>query len=753
LSALQVALIVFRTAINPSQPPAQPGRGRTRRRRSRMCLRRQFATVLPLLLVLAVAVGTAGGYKVGVGRADCTGPSVEITFMGYAQIAQRGAGIHLRQYARSFVIEDDDGSRVVFVSVDAGMMGHAVKRDVLAVLQQKYGTRYTDANVVISGTHTHSTPGGFLMYLLYDLTSLGFVSETFGALVHGIAQSIIRAHNNMAEARLYVAETEVADASINRSPSAYENNPAEERAQYRHNVDRTLVQLQVVGARDGRPLGAISWFAVHPTSMNNTNRLVSSDNVGLAAVLLEQERNPGALVGKGEFVGAFASSNLGDVSPNIEGPRCEKTGLPCDVLTSSCPSGAGACFASGPGRDMFESTEIIAGRLYRAASGLLEAAGAGGARELRGPVRFAHQYVDMTTAEAVHIERETGRVGRVHGCLPAMGYSFAAGTTDGPGAFDFQQGTITDNLLWNVVRDFIAEPTAEDKECQAPKPILLATGRARFPYDWQPKVVPTQLLLVGDLALAAVPGEFTTMAGRRLRGAVARASVAAGGPELQVVVAGLANMYSSYITTPEEYEVQRYEGASTLYGPHTLTLYLEQYRKLVRAVTGGGNETLPPGPTPPYEDDKQISLTTGVIFDSHPLGKDFGDVKVHPASEYERGDTVIAVFIAGNPRNNLMHDKTFFTVERLENGLREGDQLSDDGAASWTVVATDANWETRFRWERTSTILGFSDIEFSWTIGPATPPGTYRIRHFGNYRYILGGIYPYVGTTSFFTVK
>lgn len=25
-------------------------------------------------------------------------------------------------------------------------------------------------------------------------------------------------------------------------------------------------------------------------------------------------------------------------------------------------------------------------------------------------------------------------------CKPAMGYSFAAGTTDGPGAFDFTQG-------------------------------------------------------------------------------------------------------------------------------------------------------------------------------------------------------------------------------------------------------------------------------------------------------------------------
>lgn len=34
-----------------------------------------------------------------------------------------------------------------------------------------------------------------------------------------------------------------------------------------------------------------------------------------------------------------------------------------------------------------------------------------------------------------------------------------------------------------------------------------------------------------------------------------------------VVVAGPANAYSHYIATPEEYGVQRYEGASTIYGP------------------------------------------------------------------------------------------------------------------------------------------------------------------------------------------
>lgn len=57
-----------------------------------------------------------------------------------------------------------------------------------------------------------------------------------------------------------------------------------------------------------------------------------------------------------------------------------------------------------------------------------------------------------------------------------MGYSFAAGTIDGPGAFNFKQGTNTSNPFWNIVSDFLAVPTKELIECQAPKPILIASG-------------------------------------------------------------------------------------------------------------------------------------------------------------------------------------------------------------------------------------------------------------------------------------
>jgi Neutral/alkaline non-lysosomal ceramidase, N-terminal len=52
----------------------------------------------------------------------------------------------------------------------------------------------------------------------------------------------------------------------------------------------------------------------------------------------------------------------------------------------------------------------------------------------------------------------------------------------------------------------------------------------------------------------------------------------AWGQDVHPVIAGLTNTYSSYITTFEEYGVQRYEGASTLYGPHTLDAYIQVRR-------------------------------------------------------------------------------------------------------------------------------------------------------------------------------
>ncbi|XP_012268113.2 neutral ceramidase [Athalia rosae] len=694
----------------------------------------KFHCLGTLCVILTAICGAYASYNIGVGIADTTGPVAEVVFMGYARPEQKGSGLHLRTFSRAFII-DDGVQRFVFVSVDSAMIGHGVRLAVLKKLEARFDDTYTETNVMISGTHTHSAPGGYMMDVLFDLTTFGFVKESFNAIVNGITKSIERAHDAVVPGRIFVTKGELMGANINRSPTAYLNNPAAERAKYEHNVDKTMIQLQFIAA-DDRSLGVINWFPVHPTSMNNTNKLVSSDNVGYAAILFEKTMNKNSMVGKGTFVAAFASTNLGDVSPNTEGPKCEFTGQPCSGV-DTCPGNHEMCFASGPGKDMYESTSIIANKMFKKALDLWHG---GTATEVTGPIRVIHQYVRMTEQTAQFYNESTKSFEEVTGCLPAMGYSFAAGTTDGPGSFSFQQGTTTSNPLWNAIRDFLASPSEEDVRCHGAKPILLATGRMVFPYSWQPQIVSTHVALLGDVIIAGVPGEFTTMAGRRLRDSIKSATLQRETREEPVVViAGLCNTYSDYITTPEEYQIQRYEGASTIYGPHTLTIYLKHYKDLVSSILAG--KSLLPGPLPPdLFLSNLISLVTPVLFDTPKWRHEFGDCLQHPVKVAGPGDTVTARFVAGHPRNNPMAGGSFLFVERLGND------------ETWITVATDADWETKFVWKRTSIVLGSSQAIISWTIPDDVEPGEYRLRHNGHYRYILGGIYPYQGVSKHFEV-
>jgi len=73
---------------------------------------------------------------------------------------------------------------------------------------------------------------------------------------------------------------------------------------------------------------------------------------------------------------------------------------------------------------------------------------------------------------------------------------------------------------------------------------------------------------------------------------------------------------------------------------------------------------------------------------------------------------------------------------------------------NWEVVATDADWDTKFRWRRPFVLASHSEVEITWKTSPQTPPGIYRIRHFG-FKKIL--IYseprPYSGTTRTFEIR
>jgi neutral ceramidase len=76
-----------------------------------------------------------------------------------------------------------------------------------------------------------------------------------------------------------------------------------------------------------------------------------------------------------------------------------------------------------------------------------------------------------------------------------------------------------------------------------------------------------QTMRINELLLIAVPGEMSTEMGQRLKQAVLQSAQYTHQGITQVAIVGLANQYISHFTTPEEYALQHYEGASTLYGP------------------------------------------------------------------------------------------------------------------------------------------------------------------------------------------
>src|SRR5690606_13630110 len=129
-------------------------------------------------------------------------------------------------------------------------------------------------------------------------------------------------------------------------------------------------------------------------------------------------------------------------------------------------------------------------------------------------------------------------------------------------------------------------------DAQAPKAIAAPLGLLP-PVPWVPNVVPVQLVRIGELYLAAAGAEFTIVAGLRVRRAVA---AVLGVAVEQVLLQGYANSYHEYVTTPEEYDAQQYEGASTLFGRYTLCGYVQEFTRVAEAFVPGA--ALGRGPAP-----------------------------------------------------------------------------------------------------------------------------------------------------------
>ena len=726
-----------------------------------------------------------GLYLIGAGKADITGPVVEINMMGYADANQVGTGLRQRIYSRAFIIGNSNKpeDRFVYLVLDTQSGDTAVRYGILSGLSQ-LGPDYSlygKHNLAVTGTHSHSGPGAWLNYLLPQITSKGFDKQSYEAIVDGALLSIQRAHESLAPGHLSIGTTKVHGASINRSLFAYLANPEKERQLYNESssddgsVEKEMTMLRFQRASDGKDIGVLTWFPTHGTSMLGNNTLISGDNKGVAADMLEKDVRQLENTADG-FVAGFSQANVGDVSPNVLGAWCEDgTGDMCSFENSTCSDGKSQkCHARGPffrERDNGASSCYEIGRRqFTAARDLLHNMDRKSTPVTGGVVKAFHVFHDMSFYSFT-----LPNGSEVQTCPAALGYSFAAGTTDGPGAFDFTQhgSNSTTSPVWNVVSRFIKNPSKEQEACQQPKPILLDVGEMHKPYEWTPNIVDIQALRVGQLVIVVSPGEATTMAGRRWKGAVkdeARSLFSdLGSTEPVVVLGGPGNSYSHYIATQEEYgyaslsshlyvpfyltnidaicSIQRYEGASTLYGPHTLAAYINRtidFLPFLAFDSKSNGSQIKDQPYPPDNSNTSLSFISGVVMDNPPFSKKFGAVIDDVKATYAPGATVRATFIGANPRNNLRLEGTFVAVEKKV-------------GQHWEVVKDDSDWGLVFNWRRVNEVLGTSEVEIVWetAIGEGGSAvvegaGTYRLRYYGDSKAITGKITAFEGVTREF---
>jgi len=643
----------------------------------------------------------ADGYLAGRGIADVTGEAAECGMLGYGKAKQQTEGIHTRLRSRAFVIADaKTAQRLLVVVNDLPMVFESVHREVLRRLAGRYGQLYTDTNVLLTATHTHCGPGGYSHHRLYNSNTHGFRPLTFASIVDGIMEAVKRAHADVAPATLVLTRGELLDASVNRSKTAFDRNPESDRHFFPDAIDPQTTLLRI--ERDGRAVGVINWFATHCTSMTNHNRLISSDNKGHASWHWERlvEGVDYRADTEPAFVAAFAQTNAGDMSPNLQHQP-----------------------GRGPTDDELDNTRIIGERQYQAAARLLTESGA----PMTGGVDARVTYIDLA---GMTVGAEVTGDGREHRTgAPAGGAAaFAGAWDDGRGYPGFRQGA---NPLFDAVSRAAYRVMPRLRDAQAPKGIALpGLFHKRIPLV-QTRV-PVQLLRIGRLYLIGVPGEVTITAGLRLRRTVAEI---AGADVHDVLVAGYSNAYIHYVTTPEEYDAQRYEGGSTLFGRWELPALQQTVAGLARTMRAG--EPVGRGQPPSDRPRKPRDARSRRPVDEPPPGRQFGAVLSSPRPAYAPGERVTVAFAGAYPNNNLRRGDTYLEVQRARD-------------EAWETIADDGDWSTTFRWAPLG--RSASRITITWDIPAATGAGTYRIKYRGDIKNADGTLSSIEGTSEPFEV-
>jgi neutral ceramidase len=594
-----------------------------------MAAMKLLASLLVALGALTLALpSAASAIDVGVGRADIT-PPTGYYMMGWVRSDGVIHGQHTRLWARVIVLREG-GRKVALVTEDlngipGGMLAQAADMD------KDLG--YSQQNVLDSASHTHAAPTSFYNFSTYDSVFMTVRTPTdfdlggtidpqlYTFMVKRLALAIRRADANLGPGAVGWGATQIDDLTANRSIEAHladhgldlaygKGSPAQDPDGPLHTIDPDVHVLRVDKTIGGRrvPVGMWSTFADHGTVNKFQFDVYNEDHHGAATHKVEAAiRRAGKVPAGQDVVNAYGNTDEGDISAGLT--------------------------RSGPAAADFVGTEE--------ASEFLKAwrqAGKGMQTEPQLDWRWTRMcFCGQDTAAGPVAD---------HG---AFGLSEFTGSEEGRGPlYDLTRTTFEgDHLPIGAGSNLplpgnpVADPSQGNK-------IVIGA-----PLD-VPKAVPLMALRIGDRLVVSVPGEMTSEMGRRVRKAVLDASSSAG--ITRTIISGLANEYADYFTTPEEYDMQHYEGGATIYGRASSVALQEALVALAGDLAAGK-----PAPAAyPFDPTNGVKPTAAPF----PTGPSKGSVTVQPASTIGRLEHPSLSWQGGQRGYDRPLDKAFVTVQR-----------------------------------------------------------------------------------------